>query len=57
MKVITTVDSFQQEISILFNNIPFIKVYLDDILIVSYQNVSDYLNKLSQVLQNYYKPT
>jgi len=27
------------------------KVYLDNILIVSYKNVLDYLDKLSQVLQ------
>ena len=51
MGIMTAVDIFQQEISMLFNDAQFIKIYLDGILIVSYKDNSDHLDKLAQVLQ------
>lgn len=47
----TAADMFQQEMSVLSKDMPFIKVYLDDILIVSYKDESDHLDKLSIVLR------
>ena len=51
MGIMTAVDIFQREMSILFHDMPFVKIYLDDILIISYNNVLDHLDKLAQALQ------
>ena len=47
---ISAVNYFQREISHLFADLDFVKVYLDNILIYSYSNTTDYLNKLSIIL-------
>ena len=49
--IIIAVDTFQQEMSMLFHDIPFVKTHLDDILIVSCNNATDHLDKLAQVSQ------
>ena len=36
----------------LFSDLDFVKVYLDDILIISYDDKRDYLNKLSIILNH-----
>ena len=51
MGIMIAVDIFQREMSILFHDMPFVKIYLDDILIVSYNNILDHLDKLAQALQ------
>ena len=48
--IIPAVDCFQRTMTHLFSDLNFVKVYLDDILIVSYANETDHLNKLSIVL-------
>ena len=47
---IPAVNYFQREISHLFADLDFVKVYLDDILIHSYSDAIDYLNKLIIIL-------
>ena len=51
MGIMTAVDIFQQEMSMLFHDMPFVKMCLDEILIVSCNNVTDHLDKLAQVSQ------
>ena len=48
--IMPAVDCFQREMTYLFSDLDFVKVYLDNILIVSYDNENDHLNKLSIVL-------
>lgn len=43
-------DFFQQRMSELFGDLPFVKCYLDDLLIFSNGTYSDHLSKLRQVL-------
>ena len=43
-------DWFQERITELFADLPFVKVYLDDILIHSDGSYEDHMEKLSQVL-------
>ena len=45
-----TINYFQYVITHLFSNLNFIKVYLDNILIISYLDKKDHLKKLSIVL-------
>ena len=44
------VDYFQHEISYLFTDLDFVKVYLDNALIHSYSDEVDHLNKLTIIL-------
>ena len=46
------VDCFQREIIYLFSDLDLVKVYLNNILIVSYNDERDYLNKLSIILNH-----
>ena len=55
MGIMTAADMFQQEMNVLFNDMPFAKVCLDDILTVSHKDKSDHLDKLALVLQDYCK--
>ena len=54
---IPTADYFEQEISYLFANLDFIKVCLDNVLIYSYSDEKDYLEKLQIVLNWLYDST
>ena len=49
-EVMIAVDCFQREMNYIFANLPFAMVYLDDIIIHSYSEKSNYLSKLSIVL-------
>jgi len=44
-------DFFQEKLSTLFNDMPYIKVYLDDLLIFSNGTYEDHAKKVHRVLQ------
>ena len=48
--IMPAVDCFQREMTNLFSDLDFVKVYLDDILICSHSDEMDHLHKLSIVL-------
>ena len=48
--VMPAVDCFQREMSHIFSDLDFVKVYLDDVLIHSNGDDSDHLDKLTIVL-------
>ena len=47
----TAADTFQQEMNISFDDMPFAKICLDGILTVSHKDESDHLDKSALVLQ------
>lgn len=51
MSIIPAIDVFQSEINSLFHDLDFVKVYIDDILIVSHKNEEDHLEKVNIVLE------
>lgn len=44
-------DVFQREISKLFEDLPYVLVYIDDILMVTKESYEDHLEKLREVFQ------
>jgi len=47
----TAPDVFQEKMNNLFNELEFVKVYIDDLLVLSAGSFDDHLEKLGQVLQ------
>ena len=47
----TAPDVFQEKMNNLFNELEFVKVYIDDLLVISAGSFDDHLEKLGQVLQ------
>ena len=51
MGLATAPDVFQGRMSTIFGNLPFVNVYLDDILIITKHSFQDHLDALQQVMQ------
>ena len=51
MGLSTSVDLFQEKMSILMQDLLFVKTYLDDVLCITKGTFEDHLAKLEQVLQ------
>ena len=51
MGVLNTPDVFQAEVNILFNDLEYVRAYLDDLLIMFSSTFEDHLDKLGKVLQ------
>eukprot|EP00985_Skeletonema_marinoi_P026797 scaffold21121_cov98-Skeletonema_marinoi.AAC.1 len=51
MGAATAPDVFQEKMNNLFNDLEYIRVYIDDLLVISADSFDDHLEKLSEVLQ------
>ena len=51
MQLCNSPDVFQEKMNELFNGLEYVKVYIDDILIISNGNFKDHLNKVKIVLK------
>ena len=56
MRVCNSSDSFKEKMNELFNGLEYVRVYIDDLLIISNSNFEDHLNKVKIVLKKLIAP-